>query len=332
MNNQVLFKPNSIIMATSNCSEITSTEYKVYDTVLQKCQVYQGYGFKKAQLGKDEVKSIVKNKNDLTVKGICDIFEKFRNITMRFKIGTKYITSSAISEYSYDESNNMFSVYISDNVFNMLMDYAQIGYSPIDLKLVRKAKSYYTQKIYGMLRMWSRYNETVFHTYKLTEIKDICDIVEGSCYDQYKIFKRDILKKSLKEIQNKLNMKAEIVKENRVSRKVASIEFSILDYETKKYDFDSEVIIEAKDIQQQIKAAEPDIDEEISSIDYVNLIDMNLKASIHKKFMNDFGDYKNYLRAVETASSRTLNAVGGKTINSRNYNYFKTALTNLIAE
>ena len=113
------------------------------------------------------------------------------------------------------------SVYISDNVFNMLMDYAQIGYSPIDLKLVRKAKSYYTQKIYGMLRMWSRYNETVFHTYKLTEIKDICDIVEGSCYDQYKIFKRDILKKSLKEIQNKLNMKAEIVKENRVSRKVA---------------------------------------------------------------------------------------------------------------
>ena len=221
MNNQVLFKPNSIIMATSNCSEITSTEYKVYDTVLQKCQVYQGYGFKKAQLGKDEVKSIVKNKNDLTVKGICDIFEKFRNITMRFKIGTKYITSSAISEYSYDESNDMFSVYISDNVFNMLMDYAQIGYSPIDLKLVRKAKSYYTQKIYGMLRMWSRYNETVFHTYKLTEIKDICDIVEGSCYDQYKIFKRDILKKSLKEIQNKLNMKAEIVKENRVSRKVA---------------------------------------------------------------------------------------------------------------
>lgn len=84
-----------------------------------------------------------------------------------------------------------------------------------------------------MFRMWSKTNVTISHTYKLKEIKEICDIFEGSCYDEYKVFKRDILKKALKEIKNKLNMDVEIVKENRVNRKVSSIEFAITDYEPK---------------------------------------------------------------------------------------------------
>lgn len=325
MNNEILFKPNSIITAKSNCSDISSTEYKIYDTVLQKCQFYQGHGFRKAHLTKDEFKNIIKNKNDLTIKSIYDILEKFRTITLHFKMGSSYITSSAISEYSYNEEDDTFSIFVSDNVFNLLMNYATYGYSPIDLKLVRKAKSYYTQKIYGMFRMWSKVNSTVVHTYKLTEIKDICDIFEGTCYDEYKVFKRDILNKSIKEIREKLNMDVQIIKENRVNRKVSSIEFSITDHEPKKYNFDKDVIKE-----NIIEVDNPSDNTEIDSIDYMNLINLNIKESVHKKFLEDFSDYTNYMEAVETASMRTLNAVGGKSINMKNYNYFRASLRNLI--
>lgn len=57
------------------------------------------------------------------------------------------------------------------------------------------------------------------------------------------------------------------------------------------------------------------ITDEIDSIDYMNLIDMNIKESVHKRFLQDFSDYTNYIKAVETASMRTLDAVGGKSIN-----------------
>lgn len=330
MNNEILFKPNSLIMAKSNCDNIKSNEYKVYDTVLQRCQYYQGYGFRKAELTRQEIKNIVKTNDYSTIKEISNTFEKFRNITMKFKLGTKYVTSSAIAEYVYDEGNDTFSISISENVFNILTQYSKYGYAPIDLKITRKAKSYYTQKMYGMFRAWSKHNQMVTHTYALTEIKQVCDIFDGK-YSEYKIFKRDVIKKVLKELKKHFNMEVEILKEIRVNRKVAFIEFSIIDYETKKYDFDSQLVIKAKGIQK-INDIAADIDEEISSIDYANLLDMNIKESVHKKFMNDFSDYKNYIKAVETASSRTLNAVGGKTINSRNYNYFKTSLNNLIVE
>lgn len=62
------------------------------------------------------------------------------------------ITSGAIAEYNYDTSTDIFSIVISENVFNILMEYSKYEYSPIDLKIIRKARSYYTQKIYGMFR------------------------------------------------------------------------------------------------------------------------------------------------------------------------------------
>ena len=68
------------------------------------------------------------------------------------------ITSGAIAEYNYDTSTDIFSIVISENVFNILMEYSKYEYSPIDLKIIRKARSYYTQKIYGMFRAWSKYN------------------------------------------------------------------------------------------------------------------------------------------------------------------------------
>lgn len=37
MNNEILFKPNCLILATAN-KTVTSSEYKVYDTLLQRCQ------------------------------------------------------------------------------------------------------------------------------------------------------------------------------------------------------------------------------------------------------------------------------------------------------
>ena len=62
----------------------------------------------------------------------------------------------------------------------------------------------------------------------------------------------------------------------------------------------------------------------------MTLLDLNINESIHTQFLKDFYNYKQYIKSVQTASEKTLGSLGGKTINKRNYKYFKTSLENLI--
>lgn len=317
MNNEILFKPNALILATHNNNlDITSNEYKLFDTLLQRCQYNNSYGWRKAEINREEIKKVIKHTENTTVKGVIKTLEKFKNISLNFKLGNKFVSGYAIAEYVYDRETDSFSCSMSDNVYTVLINYARYGYSPINLDLVRRSKSYYTQKIYGLFRMWSRSNETVTKTFTLSEIKSICDIQEGTSYDEYREFKRRVLLPALKEIESSLNMTIDY-KEIRKMRRVSSIEFSITDHEPRKYKFEKDMLI-SEDIKETYEEIEND---QIDSMDYVNLIDLNFRESIHKKFLNDFSDYKNYIMAVELASKRTLDSTGGKSINKRNYNY-----------
>ncbi|MGL5380092.1 RepB family plasmid replication initiator protein [Clostridium sp.] len=320
MNNEILFKPNGIILATAS-NTITSSEYKLFDMLLQRCQLSQDSNWRKAEFNREELKKIIKSNDNSTVAEIKETLDKFMNINIKFKLGKKDVSATLIAEHIYDHERDMFTCSMSKNVFKALMICKEIGYSPIDIKLVRKAKSFYTQKIYGILRMWSRHNETIEKVYTLNQIKEICDIFEGTSYDRYNNFKNKVLVPAIKEINEKLNMKVTF-NEIKVMRKVQKIEFIITDYETKKYNFNKITIIDAKEIK--IK------DEHIDSVDYMNMIDCKLNESIHKAFLKDFSDYKDYIKTLKAAANKTLDAIGGKTINKKNYKYFKTTLENLI--
>lgn len=326
MNNEILFKPNSLIMATSSNNNISATEYKLFDTIFQRCQ-YNGLGWKIAMLSRDEMKNIIKNNDDSTIPNIKSTLDKFRNIDLSFKLGTKYVSGSVIAEYTYDEATDVFTCSMSDNVYTVLMEYAKYGYSPIDLKVVRNARGYYTQRIYGMLRKWSKYRSVVVTEYTLEEIKSVCGINNGTSYDEYKNFRKRVLDPAINEINQKLGMEVSY-KPIKVIRKVQKIEFTIKDNISKHNNFNNDKIIEPKSITEVATGQVDDID----SIDYMNLVDFKINESVHELFLKDFCNYKDYMVAVKTASDKTLSTIGGKTISKRNYKYFKTVLEGLIPE
>lgn len=328
MNNEVLFKPNGLILATAD-NTITATEYKIYDTLLQRCQITKDEQWRKSEISREDLKKIIKHNDNSTLAEIKSVLDKFIKINIKFKLGRKDVSANLIAEHIYDHDTDMFTCSLSENVFKALMRYNEIGYSPIDLKLVRQARGFYTQKIYGLLRMWSRQDESVTRIYTIEQIKDVCDIFEGTAYDVYGNFKKKVLNPAVKEINEKLNIKVTF-KEIKVMRKVQSIEFTFIDHEPRRYSFDKDKLIEAKSISINNDEVAISIDEDIDSIEYMNLIDYKLNESIHTIFLKDFYDYKEYLKAVETASQKTLGALGGKTINKRNYKYFKATLENLI--
>lgn len=241
MNNEILFKPNGLILATAD-NTITSSEYKIYDTLLQRCQRTKDSHWRKAEISREEMKTFIKNTNSSTLEELKKVLDKFVNVKIKFKLGKKDVSATLIAEHIYDNETDIFTCSMSENVFIALMTYSEIGYSPIDLKLVRQAKGFYTQKIYGLLRMWSKQNEAIVKKYFVELIKDTCDIFEGTSYDRYNNFKSKVLIPAIKEINEKLNMKVEY-KEIKVMRKVQEIEFTFTDYEPKKYDFNDDVTV-----------------------------------------------------------------------------------------
>lgn len=328
MNNEILFKPNGLILATAN-KTITSNEYKIYDTLLQRCQITKDSHWRKAEISREEIKKIIKNNDKTTLAEIKSTLDEFQNIKIKFKLGKKHVNGVLIAEYVYDEATDIFTCSMSENVFIALMTYDEIGYSPIDLKMVRQARGFYTQKIYGLLRLWSRQNKIMTKIYSVEQIKEVCDIFKDTSYDVYGNFKKKVLVPAIKEINEKLNMKVEY-KEIKKMRKVQEIEFTFTDYEPRKYDFDKDKLIEPKEqlVSNEISITKDNDD--LDSIDYMTLLDLNINESIHTQFLKDFYNYKQYIKSVQTASEKTLGSLGGKTINKKNYKYFKTALENLI--
>lgn len=249
-NNEILFKPNGLILASTN-KTITSSEFKLYDTLLQRCQITKDSNWRTAKLSREEIKCIITNNDKTTIEEIKKVLDKFMGINIKFKLGSKDYAATLIAEYIYDNDLDIFTCSMSENVYMALMTYSEFGYSPIDLKLVKQARGFYTQKIYQLLRTWSRNNITVTKDYTIGQLKEICDIFEGTSYDRYDNFKRKVLNPAIEEINKKLNMKVEY-EELKSGRRVTQIKFTCTDFETRQYEFNSDdVIIEVKDFNEE---------------------------------------------------------------------------------
>lgn len=249
-NNEILFKPNSLILASAN-KTITSSEFKLYDTLLQRCQITKDPNWRNAKLTRKEIKSIITNNDKTTIEEIKKILDKFMGINIKFKLGRKDYAATLIAEYVYDNDLDTFDCSMSENVYMALMTYSEFGYSPIDLKMVRQAKGFYTQKIYQLLRTWSRNNTSVTKVYSIEQIKEICDIFPGTAYDVHGNFKKKVLVPAIKEINEKLNMKVEF-EELKCGRRITQIKFICTDFETRTYEFNNnDVIIELNEVGKE---------------------------------------------------------------------------------
>ena len=101
-NNEILFKPNGLILASAN-KTITSSEFKLYDTLLQRCQITKDSNWRTAKLSRAEIKNIITNNDKTTIEEIKKVLDKFIGINIKFKLGRKDYSAALISEYIYEK-------------------------------------------------------------------------------------------------------------------------------------------------------------------------------------------------------------------------------------
>lgn len=231
-NDEILFKSNALIK--SNVS-ITSNEYKMFNQILYKCQVEKDNIHQMvAKISVEELRELAKNNNDNTPKALLKTLETFVDTKIKFVVANRTIVTTLINKVAVDNHTLDFKCYLDKELFEVLMGYKELGYSPINLKLVKNAKGYYTQRFYELFRVWSGTKTKV--TYTIAELKEIFMIETGNSYDRYFNFKTKVIKPAVEEITKKLNMDVTFI-ENKVGRTVVSLTFFVDDKEPRLYSF-----------------------------------------------------------------------------------------------
>ncbi|MEG2458085.1 MAG: replication initiation protein, partial [Bacilli bacterium] len=212
----------------------------------------------------------------------------------------------------------------------------------------------YAQRFYDLLRLWSGTKDTI--SYKLEEIKEL--LMLDDKYGKYNDFKRRVIIPAIKELNGTGYFEIDI-KENKVGRKVDSIDFIVKDLDKRKYFTKADAIkeIPSKVIEEVAAATdniiiddkeEPVFKPKFSSVEQ-NIQELKecdfepfvLDETLFTKgtlrsFKLDFKgiDFKNkYMeRAFNDSVMVVLDRDDVETIKATSYKFFKGTLDNKIVE
>lgn len=354
--NRILMKNNMLVKARYSLSLI---ENRVFLSMLYKLQK-KSDGVLTCSISHSEFKDIIKFKQKNTVKGVLEVLEDLRKKPIYFKEekknkkGNLWGAYGFINGYEYDDELGIFNIEASEKIHNLLKEYLKMGYTPVNVQIWLSLNNSYAQRFYDLLRLWSGTKDTI--NYKLDEIKELLMLEDK--YSKYNDFKRRVILPAIKEL-NKTGYFEIDIKENKVGRKVDSIDFYIKDLDKRKYFTKDEIIKEIPGIELEevaITYDENDCEnkEEIIINDKV-IIEPEIISDIKENKMEifipdesiftkgtlrrvkmDFKDidFKNkYMeKAFEDAVMITLDKDDVETIKATSYKFFKGTLDNKIVE
>lgn len=354
--NRILMKNNMLVKARYSLSLI---ENRVFLSMLYKLQK-KSDGVLTCSISHSEFKDIIKFKQKNTVKGVLEVLEDLRKKPIYFKEekknkkGNLWGAYGFINGYEYDDELGIFNIEASEKIHNLLKEYLKMGYTPVNVQIWLSLNNSYAQRFYDLLRLWSGTKDTI--NYKLDEIKELLMLEDK--YSKYNDFKRRVILPAIKELNETGYFEIDI-KENKVGRKVDSIDFYIKDLDKRKYFTKDEIIKEIPGIELEEVAITYDendcenkeeiiindkviIEPKIISDTKENKIEIFIpdesiftKGTLRRVKM-DFKDidFKNkYMeKAFEDAVMITLDKDDVETIKATSYKFFKGTLDNKIVE
>ncbi|MEG1132578.1 MAG: replication initiation protein [Romboutsia sp.] len=230
-NPKVLMKNNVLVQSKYSLS---LNENRIFLLILYKLQKHYD-GSMCCEIHHDEFKDIIKRTNDRTVKKISEYLAGLMQKSIFFmekKKNNKLVWGqyNFISGYQFDEETQTFRIDSPKKIYDLLDQYLKTGYTPANLALLFSLKNYNAQRLYDLIRVWSGTKQTI--NYTVEDIKMYL-MLEDS-YPQYANFKRRVILPAIKELNETGYFEIDI-KENKVGRKVDSIDFIVRDLDKRKY-------------------------------------------------------------------------------------------------
>ncbi|MDU6115926.1 MAG: replication initiation protein [Paeniclostridium sordellii] len=281
----------------------------------------------------EDIKKLIPNKNQRTLANIKKTIQILKQTSLEFEKredgDTIECDYNLIAGSEYNVNKETFKIKLADRLYRHLIDYTV--YAPLNLEILTKFKSFYAQRLYELLRLWSRTNTPIIKSFKIEQLRFVLGVENK--YPAYKNFKQRVLNQAVKEINQVGNMKVDI-EEVKNGRRVDEIKFMIFDYEKKVYFKNNNSIVSNED-QIEIKEIEvisKDEKEEIKEFYVPNKKLFTTKTL--DNFKSDFVDYdfkdSTYKRLLQESILITLEKDDDEKIKVKSYNYFKKTLENKI--
>lgn len=317
--------------------EVTAIQNRIFYYCLLTAQKEKN-GELSCEVKLDDIKKLIPNKNQRTLSNIKKTIQILKQTSLEFEknedgdiIECDY---NLISGSEYNVNKEIFKIKLAERLYKHLIDYTV--YAPLSLDILTKFKSFYSQRLYELLRLWSRTDKLIIKSFKVDQLRFILGVVDK--YPEYKNFKQRVLNQAIKEINQFGNMEVEI-EEIKVGRKVEEIKFEILDHERKVY-FRDRI---KKETINTIKTEEKEIEETLIEIDSNNISVINEFYIPNKKlftvktlsnFRNDFNEYNfkdaQYKKLLQDSIIIALEQDDEEKIKVKSYSYFKKILQNKI--
>lgn len=322
--NKVLMKNNLLVQAKYNLNLV---ENRVFTTLLYNFQKNKNEIYE-CKISHEELKSLIKNTNKCTLAGVTSVLESLmsKKITIR-EMGQidKWHTSTLIGAVSFDDG--IFTIRSLPEIYDLLKDYYETGYTPINMAVLLGMNNYYGQRLYELLRLWSSTKNII--NYEVDYIKECLEIKDK--YKNFKDFRKRVLEPGVQALNETGYFEIEF-KEVKVGRKVHSIDFIVKDLDKRKYfDKRNNFLIEEN------KKSELNLDENNKENETKDFYIPNKKlftAKTLESFTNDFKDYdftdKKLKQLLQEAILVALEKDDEEKIKVKSYNYFKSTLINKI--
>ncbi|MGL6105439.1 replication initiation protein [Romboutsia sp.] len=353
MDNKMLVKNNAFITAKYN---LTLDENRLFVYILYNIQ--KNKNGLSCTINRDDFSNIFKNRTNSTVNGVTKVLDDIKKKSIYFKENledgsTNWGSYVFLMGYVYNNKSDSFKIEVPERVYNLLMQYID-GYTPITLQTWLGLKNTYAQRFYDLLRMWSGTKNII--NYKVEDLKMYFQIDDK--YPNFKDFKRRVILPAIKELNETGYFEIDI-KENKVGRKVDSIDFIVKDLDKRKYftkddttkEIPSEVI---EEVAVMLDNTIIDGEEKTVFKPNFNTLNDNINESKEcdfepfvpdetlftkgtlRSFKRDFNtiDFKNkyMLNAFDDAVMIVLDRDDVETIKATSYKFFKGTLDNKIIE
>ena len=210
----ILFKPNELIEIESG--NITTVNRLAYNYIIHKLQK-NGSNFIKLNIA-DFFKDLKLGKNYDELISYLDSLQKVRVVSKDSK-GKLWGAFNLLSYFKANDDGT-FDVEIPNIIFNSLCGQEQFYYTTIQLLEERKFKCSYGAFFYEVLKKYEKINIPIFEISSLRALTGT-----ENKYLQYKDFKRYVLEKSIKELNEIDKIFNYSFEEIKVGRKVSSIQF-----------------------------------------------------------------------------------------------------------
>lgn len=312
--------------------EVTAIQNRIFYYCLLNAQKESG-GNLCCDVDVDKLKSLIPNTNQRTLANIKKTLQILRSTSLEFenKEGEDSIECeyNLIAGHEYNKTKGKFKIFFMDRLYKHIINYTV--YAPLNLDILTRFKSFYSQRLYELLRLWSRTDEVIIKDFKLDQLRFILGVENK--YPNYKNFKQRVISQAIKEINELGNMEVDI-DEVKKGRKVEAIRFTILDKERKKYFKNCEQ--EQTEVKEEVQVEKP-----IEIVKLPNKKKVKTKFYVPNKklftpktlsdFANDFADYDfsdNELKKIlQESIIATLEKDNEEKIKVKAYNYFKAVLT-----